>query len=187
VTRRLAERFELTGVDISARQIELAGRNVPDATFVHGDYTCLDFPAASFDAVAGFYAFTHLPPGELPRVLGRIATWLRPGGVLVATMGSGANPGAIEPNWLGAPMYFSGYAPDDTARFVEEAGLRVESARVETPERRTTRRPGEVVEQASFLWVVATKPDGAGRPPEAVARERQPGVPRARPSGEGPT
>ena len=160
VTRRLAERFDLTGVDISARQIELAGRNVPGATFLHGDYTRLDFPATSFDAVAAFYAFTHLPPGELPRVLGRIATWLRPGGMLVATIGPRRRGAPIDPNWLGAPMYFSGYAEAESRRFVEEAGLRIESARVETPERRTTRWPGEEVDQASFLWVVATKPDG---------------------------
>jgi nicotinamidase-related amidase/SAM-dependent methyltransferase len=160
VTRRLAERFELTGVDISARQVELAVRNVPGATFVHGDYTRLDFPAASFDAVAAFYAFTHLPPGELPRVLGRIVTWLRPGGLLVATMPSRRTGAPIDPNWLGAPMYFSGYAEAESRRFVEEAGLRIESARVETPERRTTRRHDQEFERHSFLWVIATKPDG---------------------------
>jgi hypothetical protein len=57
-------------------------------------------------------------------------------------------------------MYFSGYAEAESRRFVEAAGLRIESARVETPERRTTRRHVEEGERASFLWVVATKPDG---------------------------
>jgi SAM-dependent methyltransferase len=37
VARRLPTRYRVTGVDISARQIELARENVPEATFVQGD------------------------------------------------------------------------------------------------------------------------------------------------------
>jgi len=43
-TQRLAERFAVTAVDISARSIELAKRNVPGTTFVHAGMTVLDFP-----------------------------------------------------------------------------------------------------------------------------------------------
>ena len=60
-TMRLAERFAVTGVDISERQIRLARRNVPDAKFIQGDMTLLKFPAASFDAVVDFYSITHVP------------------------------------------------------------------------------------------------------------------------------
>src|SRR6478672_10902792 len=37
VARRLSVRFQVTGVDISERQVALARRNVPTASFVHGD------------------------------------------------------------------------------------------------------------------------------------------------------
>src|SRR5262249_21439621 len=59
-TQALVARFRVTGVDISARQIQLARRHVPGATFIHQDMTRLDFPPASFDGVAAFYSFTHL-------------------------------------------------------------------------------------------------------------------------------
>jgi trans-aconitate methyltransferase len=36
-TARLAQRFTVTGVDISPRQIERARINVPDATFINAD------------------------------------------------------------------------------------------------------------------------------------------------------
>jgi len=75
-------------------------------------------------------------------------------------MGARANPGVVDPNWLGAPMYFSGYAEAENRRFVEEAGLRVESARVETAERRTTRQDAVEGGRETFLWVVATKEEG---------------------------
>src|SRR4026208_1130477 len=61
MTAALAEDRDVTGVDISARQIELARENVPAATFVHSDMTTLEFEAASFDAVVAFYSLTHVP------------------------------------------------------------------------------------------------------------------------------
>lgn len=156
---QLAERFALTGVDISARQIELARQHLPHATFLHADMTQVDFAPASFDAVAAFYAFLHLPHGELPMLLQKIGQWLRPGGLLVATMAAGADTGTVAPNFLGAPMYFSGYSIEDNRRFLEEAGLRVMSL--------TEERIFENGLPVGFLWSVAQKPHGTQDPDEA--------------------
>src|SRR6516164_10381784 len=41
-TQALAARFTLTGVDLSARNVELARANVPTATFLHADMTELE-------------------------------------------------------------------------------------------------------------------------------------------------
>jgi SAM-dependent methyltransferase len=49
-TRELARRHRVTGVDISAVQIELARHHVPEASFVHGDAMELEVAPASFDA-----------------------------------------------------------------------------------------------------------------------------------------
>src|SRR5687768_13505829 len=61
VARELAKRFTVTGVDISARSIELARKNVPGATFLHADMASITFPPAAFDAVVAFYSIIHLP------------------------------------------------------------------------------------------------------------------------------
>jgi SAM-dependent methyltransferase len=146
-SRQLAERFRLTGVDISERQIELARRAVPHARFVCDDMTRVAFPTASFDAVASFYAFNHLRFGELAGLLARIAGWLRPSGLLVTALAARYDPGSVEADWLGAPMYFSGYTPDDTRRFVEDAGLSIISL-----------QPEPIVEHGRptvFLWLIA--------------------------------
>jgi SAM-dependent methyltransferase len=180
-TQQLAERFALIGVDVSAGQLGLARRNVPGAAFIQADMTTVAFEPGSFDAVASFYALGHLPHGELPRLLTRVAEWLRPGGLLVGSMGARANPGEVEADWLGAPMYFSGYAPADNRRFVERAGLRVLSAQDETilEEGRPT----------TFHWIVARKPDrgrdrgASARPPVA---SRPPRSRRSRPGRPAP-
>jgi len=149
-TRVLAKRFDVTGVDIAARHVELARRNVPSARFIHADMATLDFSPASFDAVAAFYSIIHVPREQHAGLLRAIAGWLRPGGLLIATMGAGAAPGDIEPDWLGAPMYWSHYDSATNRALVERAGLRILSAREETAE--------EDGMPVTFLWVIAQKP-----------------------------
>ena len=154
LTRRLAGRFRVTGVELSSRMVELARRNVPEATFVRGDMASVEFPPESFDGVCAFYSLTHLPPEELPAVLRRVAAWLRPGGLFVASMGVTEDPGSVEDDWIaGIPMYFAARSAEKNERLVEGAGLRVESARPES----ITEEGGE----ATFLWVVARKPGRA--------------------------
>ena len=46
-TRRLAERFRLTGIDLSAEQLGRARERVPGAEFVHADVTELELQAAT--------------------------------------------------------------------------------------------------------------------------------------------
>lgn len=149
----LAHRFKVTGVDVSARQIALAQQNIPKARFVQADVTQLDFPPASFDAVIAFYAIIHVPRQEQPKLLRDIASWLRPDGLFVATMGARSIKAGFDENFLGAPMYWSCFDGETNQRLIEEAGLRIVSAREETVE--------EHGEPVTFLWVVAQKPVGS--------------------------
>jgi SAM-dependent methyltransferase len=79
--------YEVTGVDLSAVQVERARRLVPAGRFLHADATQVEFPTSSFDAVVSLYALIHMPLDEQPSLLGRIGRWLRPGGWLLATTG----------------------------------------------------------------------------------------------------
>jgi SAM-dependent methyltransferase len=162
VTRALAVDHRVTGADISARQVALARQNVPHATFVHGDLASLVFPDASFDAVVAFYALTHVPREQHAPLLGRIARWLRPNGLFFATMGAGDDPGTVDDDWLGAPMYFSHFGAEANVRLVESAGLAVELAEV--------REEDEDGAPVRFLWIAARKRAvGATTPPERTA------------------
>ena len=152
MTRALADGRRVTGVDISARQIELARAAVPGARFIHADMTALDVPAASLDAVVAWYSLTHVPRADLPALLEAIHRWLRPGGVLVATMGAQDSPDDVEDDWLGAPMFFSHFGAKKNRALVRRAGFEIETAVVEEePEDRHA---------ALFLWVIARVPAG---------------------------
>jgi SAM-dependent methyltransferase len=150
MTAALAEGRDVTGVDISARQIELARTNVPNATFLRADMTALAFEEATFDGVVAFYSLVHVPRDDIAGLLASIRGWLRAGGVFIATMGVEDDPGGIEEDWLGVDMYFSHFSARKNRRLVEEAGFVVESAEVLVePEDR---------HDARFLWVVARAP-----------------------------
>jgi SAM-dependent methyltransferase len=149
-TQELAELFSVTGVDISAQQIAVARRNVPTVRFIHADMMKLDFAPASFGGVAAFYSLIHVPRHEQPTLVQSIASWLRPGGLLVATMGAHSVEAGFENDWLGAPMYWSCFDSETNRQMVEEAGLHILSAREETAD--------EFGTPVTFLWVVARKP-----------------------------
>lgn len=145
-TKRLAERFRLTGVDISPRQVDRARAAVPEAEFVRADMTALDLPAGSFDAVVSFYAFNHVPRDLLAPLLGSIHSWLVPGGWLLTAFGQSDLP-EWTGDWLGAPTFFSGYPAETNTRLVREAGFAIE--RDEVVEFEEPEGP------ARFQWVLA--------------------------------
>jgi SAM-dependent methyltransferase len=110
-TKALASRFVVTGVDISEEQVKAARVNVPEATFIEADLGALDFPPGSFDGVTAFYSLTHVPRDEHGPIFERVAQWLVPGGLFLATLGSNDSPDWVG-DWLGRPMYFSSYDAD---------------------------------------------------------------------------
>ena len=146
--RRLAERFRVTGVDISGEQIRRARQNVPEAEFLEADMTALELDEASFDAVAAFYSFNHVPSDLLGTLFERIHRWLVPGGLFLTALAASENPGWIG-EWLGTTMYFSGCDPDTNRRLLGAAGFKLlldELATMQEPE-------GEV----TFHWVLAQR------------------------------
>jgi SAM-dependent methyltransferase len=124
-TRRLAERFAVTGVDISPRQVERAKAAIPEAKFVCADFTELELPAGSFDAVCAFYVFNHVPRELLAPLLASIHGWLVPAGWLLTAFGQSDNPGWTG-EWLGAETFFASFPPEVNSRLVREAGLAIE-------------------------------------------------------------
>jgi SAM-dependent methyltransferase len=123
VTRELARRHRVTGVDISAVQVELARHHVPEASFVHGDVMELDVAPSSLDAVVALFVFGHVPIEEQSGLIARIGLWLRDGGFFLGTFAAGDAGEKIDADWLGAPMFFASLGGDAYAPLLGDAGL----------------------------------------------------------------
>jgi ubiquinone/menaquinone biosynthesis C-methylase UbiE len=117
-------------VDISGAQIELARRNVPEATFIQADLSAVELPEAAFDAVFSFYAIDHVPRAEHAELFRSMHRWLKPGGVLLLSVEAGDEP-AVTGNWLGAPMFFSHFDEETTIALARATGFTITETSVE--------------------------------------------------------
>jgi SAM-dependent methyltransferase len=152
--QRLGEQHRYTGVDISEEQILRARTRIPVGHFISADATTLMLAPASFDAIVSLFMFGHVPRAEQEPLLRKVATWLRPGGLLLVTLGTGDSEDVVEDDWLGAPMFFASFDEGTNIRLLERAGFEVEEARVVPFE-----EPGHGL--VRFMWVLAHAPLGS--------------------------
>jgi len=130
VTKMLSEHFDVTGVDFSATQIRLARKAVPRAKVFCADIAALNFPDGSFDAICAYYSLIHIPREEHRAVLENFLRMLKPGGLVLATMGRGDTPASVEENWLGAPMYWSHFDAATNLHMFQAIGFQIIWSRV---------------------------------------------------------
>ena len=156
VTRELTKRFGVVGVDFSTACLDLARRRAPDACYLQADITGLGIRPGTVDAVVAFYSLIHIPREEHGAVFVEVAQWLRPGGVLLATLGSGDLPAGTDDDWRGVEMYWSSYDAPTTLALLGDADFEILTAD-EIPQE----EDGKLF---SFLWVVARSRAGSRAP-----------------------
>ncbi len=151
-TQLLAERFLVTGVDISGEQVARARANVPEADFVQADLTSVEFEPGSFEAVAAIYSLNHVPRELLGGLFSRIHSWLVPRGLLLASLGTGDTEHWAG-EWLGTTMFFSSFEPETNRRLLKRAGFELlldELATMKEPE-------PDGLSDATFHWVIGRR------------------------------
>jgi hypothetical protein len=81
-------------------------------------------------------------------LIGRIALWLREGGLFLATVGAGGAGEEVDDDWLGAPMFFASLGGDSYLPLLRDCGL--EPLREDVI---TQHEPGHG--DVAFRWVLA--------------------------------
>jgi len=151
VSRFFVDRgYEVTGVDISHRMLELARARVPEARFLLADMTSLDLPDAGYVGIAAVYSVFHVDRRLHAGLFRAFSRLLVPGGALLMTLATRAYTGRNEFDgeieFLGHRLPYSHDRPEVALAKLEEARLEILSA-----EDITT--GGE-----TFLWVIARRP-----------------------------
>jgi ubiquinone/menaquinone biosynthesis C-methylase UbiE len=146
----LAPRHRVAGVDISSAQLRIARRTAPAAMLVQGNAARLPFADRSFDAAIALYALIHIPRALHADALGELARVLRPDAPVVLTMSAADEPfEGVEDDWLGVPMYWSGFDAVTNRRLVASSGFDIEADEIATEI--------EDDEEVRFLWIVARR------------------------------
>ncbi len=110
----------------------------------------LELSLSSFDAVIAFYSIIHVPRERQQALFESICSWLRPGGIMVASLASTGSEVDIGEDCLGAPMYWSSFDAETSERMLCDAGFEVEQVGVLT---QTFNGQDE-----THMWVVVSRP-----------------------------
>jgi len=125
----------LFGLDLSPHYIARARETLPrelDVSLVCDNAEKMPFLDGSFDAATSVFLLHEVPGDVRARVLGEMTRVVRPGGlVVVADSIQLADAPELRGEILGFPErfhepYYLGYAEDDLARRLSEAGLKVQ-------------------------------------------------------------
>jgi len=123
ISHILAKQFDVTGVDFSEAQIELAKKNVPNAKFLCEDMTKLKFLANTFDGICSYYAIIHIPREEHQLLLLNFYHMLKTGGIALLCLGAEHLIDDIDENYLGTRMYWSHYDSATYFKMLKECGF----------------------------------------------------------------
>jgi trans-aconitate methyltransferase len=147
--RLIAAGLDVTGVDISAGQLELAKQHIPEATLIQADMATLEY-TAEFDAVMAFYSLFHIPKAEQGAMLERMIGWLKPGGYLLFNLGSDEGDVVMD-DWMGTKMFSSGLGVEGNKKMLVEHGKGLKIIDNEVAVEKVGPR------EEKFHWVFAVK------------------------------
>ena len=133
---------EVVGIDVSTEMLALARRNVPTGRFVAMDVMELDDSLGRFDGACAFFSLLMLRRSDIPRVLRRVRSVLRPGGLVTIGMVEGDLDYAPL-TFLGQRMSVSAYPRADLEAAARADGLHVLEVDVEEFEPASAEVPAE--------------------------------------------
>ncbi|KAG2178525.1 hypothetical protein INT44_001677 [Umbelopsis vinacea] len=134
VSKALADTGKLTATDISHAQIELAKEHLLQSDPPHSNVTLLlrdaaelQFNPNQLDAVYALFSLIHLPQHDQKTILKKIATWLKPGGLMFMNFSGELESGEHAGVWLDGKttMYWSSLGLLNYDQALEEVGLSV--------------------------------------------------------------
>lgn len=100
----LQQGFAVEGLDLSSEMLRLARERHPQVVFHHAD-VCAWQPQGEYDFISAWDSVWHVPLVDQKAVWSKLMRALAPGGVLLLTTGGVDEPGDIQNDAMGVPMY----------------------------------------------------------------------------------
>jgi 2-polyprenyl-3-methyl-5-hydroxy-6-metoxy-1,4-benzoquinol methylase len=124
VAKLLAEKgYDVTGIDISEKMLEMAHKNVPKANFLQMSITAITYKPEIFDGIIAAYSVIHIPKENHARVFEQFNNILKENGILLISLGMKEFEGTSD--WHGANMFWSHYDAKKSMSLVKAAGFEI--------------------------------------------------------------
>ncbi len=127
----IAEGFRVTGVDFAEAMLDLARARWPQGDWRQGDMRNFGLPER-FDGLIAWNSFFHLTTDEQRACLPRLAEHVKPGGVLMITVGP--SEGETSATVGGQAVYHASLSPAEYVTILQDNGMRLTGFLAEDPE-----------------------------------------------------
>lgn len=117
----LSQGFEIEGLDISRRMLELARQQHPEVEFHQADISDWTFPHP-YDVISAWDSLWHLPLDRQKPVLQKILAHLTPGGVFITTTAGLDAPEEMTNAYMGPNVYYSTLGIPNLLRLLTASG-----------------------------------------------------------------
>jgi ubiquinone/menaquinone biosynthesis C-methylase UbiE len=122
--------FDVTGIDISPKQIKLAQKNNPKGNFLVKDMSKINFPKNSFNAIISFYAIFHIKREDHQKLFNKLFSILKPNGYLLVTMGYEEWEGTED--FHKVKMFWSHYGVEKNLEIIKNSGFKIIHNEIDT-------------------------------------------------------
>lgn len=114
--------LEVVCIDASKSMIDMTTKLGFES--YQADFSHIDFPDSSFDAVWAYTSLIHIPKDEARRVVSHIQRLLKASGVFAIGVIEGDSDGMVERKTMpGVVRYFKNYTSDELRELVEPFGF----------------------------------------------------------------
>ncbi len=118
--------FQVTGIDISEKMIELAQKTAPGATFCVMDSEEMQFPSASFDAVWASASLLHSPKDRFVQILEQMRSFVKEDGIIYLSMKQGDGEVFEEDaRYGGVKKFWSYYQEQELLSLLQTCGFQI--------------------------------------------------------------
>jgi len=142
--------WQVTGVDFSARMLEMAHRYQPKMKTILADIREIEFPEKRFDAVTSIYCLFHIEHENHEEIFRKIYRWLKPGGMAFFTYATreytGENIFNGYKEFMGERLFYSHTTPENLTATLQSTGFQISSAQYRD------------IGGETFLWLTLVKP-----------------------------
>lgn len=119
--------FDVVGVDMSDKMLDIARSKYPGIDFRLGDMRKLDFDEDEFDGIIASCSLIHIPKKDVPKTLEQFATFLKQGGVIYIQLQSGKSEELFidEPFKPDERLFLNIISSDEIELLLKDAGFQI--------------------------------------------------------------
>lgn len=143
--------YDVTGIDLSDRMIQLAKKNVPHAVFYNENIVNADLSGNSVTLIVSFYCLFHLRQEQQKEIFHKIMHWLKSGGYAYFTLATKEYTGHEDfegtIHFENNILPYSHYSQAEYAKIFQDIGATLVSMEKHT------------IGGETMLWVLLKKPD----------------------------